>query len=430
MFTLNTCIPALLSYTWFILLCYSYHFFVTPIFFHEGFGSIILESKILEASIIILFLSFMLGRKVDRPSRAIIQVVFYTSMIPLLSYYCMADAETEYLYLMVFQFVLVFIFSQIHFPSSERFFKPIAGGQRIALYICYFFVILVLGRFLIFGGLSALNLDLMLVYDFREEAEEAYSSGLAAYYVSWTLKVFNIILIIDAIYRKSILRIIIFSFIQILFFGFSAHKAILFYPLVVLGSYLVFKLNKPLYAIFFALSTVILLSLSYYYYTGNIVLGSLFIRRTFFTPVFLNFFYYDFFKEHELVYWSNSIFSFFLTYPYDLPTAFLIGAELGSKELGANTGILATSYMHFGYFGIFLFPLIVAFLFRLLDSMHRTMPLWLLTGVTIIPFTTLYRSTDLLTGIMTHGLGVALLMLWLLNSERDWYDNFTGVWSR
>jgi hypothetical protein len=404
---------------WKVLLDYSYYVFVSPVFDYEGFVLSIDKLKLLESVFLVVLLSSMVPNSIKLPSDVIFHVVSLVVVIPILSFYGLADKPRDFTYLMFIQFLLVMYF--VWYLPKNMFARVgyIRNGYDLAVLISCTFIFITLLRFYLLGAFSYINFDFNYVYDLREKMHLSFIDGFAAYYVYWVAKVFNIIMLVLSIQARRRILFVLFSFIQILLFGLTTHKAILFYPLGVYGCYLLFKSKYKLSLLFLSLLITQIIPLIMYYLYEDLWAGSLFIRRTYFVPAFLNYSYFDFFSNNQLVYLSNSIFSFFLDYPYNLMPAPLIGEQLGSSDLWANTGILATSYMHFGYLGIVLFPFIVSYMIKFVDTFYGRMPLWFVTGLVLSPFLTLFSSSDLFSGILTHGLGISLLMLWLLSSKSN-----------
>ena len=143
----------------------------------------------------------------------------------------------------------------------------------------------------------------------------------------------------------------------------------------------------------------------------------MFIRRAFFVPAKLTFDYYDFFSSNPLVYWSSSITSSFIDYPYSTNTALLMGEYLGDSTTSANNSFLSTGYMHAGVPGMIFYGLFVGFLFRLVDALAKCrLPVWVSVSVIIIPSQALLTSSDLPTALLTQGFGISLFLLFLLRT--------------
>jgi hypothetical protein len=116
---------------------------------------------------------------------------------------------------------------------------------------------------------------------------------------------------------------------------------------------------------------------------------------------------------------SNSVLGGIINYPFDIPIPNVISQYLyGQDQTWVNTGFFATSYMHFGFIGIILFSIIVGFVFKLIDSIVKNrIPLWLGIAVMIVPINSLV-SADLPTALLTHGIGLGILFLWLISSKK------------
>ena len=146
-------------------------------------------------------------------------------------------------------------------------------------------------------------------------------------------------------------------------------------------------------------------------------LGSLLIRRLFFVPVFLNFTYIEFFANNNLVYWSNGILSSLIEYPYSLQPTFLIGEFVGSTDMSANTGFLANGYMHFGYLGIAIYTILSVLIFNVINILGKRNDKFLVMAITFLPIHALFIGSDLFTTLLTHGLMMAIIILYLFENK-------------
>ena len=204
---------------------------------------------------------------------------------------------------------------------------------------------------------------------------------------------------------------------HITWFGVSAHKSIVFYPILIIGVWFFFSRFRALSLIPIGLTALVILSCLIFTQLNYILPASLFIRRLFFVIANLSFDYYTFFDINEFVWWSNSITSFFIKYHYNMPPARLIGAFRDTQGW-ANDSFLATGFMHAGIVGVILYSIIVGLLLRISDSMvNRNSPTIIVILATVIPFTILFTSADLPTALLTHGLAMAFLMLYFLGSH-------------
>ena len=209
--------------------------------------------------------------------------------------------------------------------------------------------------------------------------------------------------------------------LHIFWFAVSNHKVVLFSPVLIVFVLLFFSKNKALSVMPLLLSIAILNCLLAWYIFDIKWMSDLLIRRTFFIPSFLGFAYYEFFSRNEFIYWSNTILSRFIDYPYHLSPAKLIGDYLG-KKAHPNNSFLSTGYMHAGILGVFFYSVFVGFLFKIIDKIcYKSMPVVLAVSFTIIPIILLITSADLLTALLTHGIGTVVIFLFILRSKKNFF---------
>jgi hypothetical protein len=146
------------------------------------------------------------------------------------------------------------------------------------------------------------------------------------------------------------------------------------------------------------------------------MLPSILLRRSFFVPAHLNYIYFEYFSDHEYLYWSNSVLKFFFDYPYDISATHVIGRYLGNSEMAANTGIFGSGYMHFGIIGIFIYVFIVSLLINLINQFN-SLPIWLINTIVLMPLLVLFSSSDLFTTLFTHGLLVSIFTLYMYSGK-------------
>ena len=155
-----------------------------------------------------------------------------------------------------------------------------------------------------------------------------------------------------------------------------------------------------------------------YIWFDSVLPASLFIRRVFFVVANNTFYYYEFFSSNAFVYWSNSITSSLIEYPYHIGPAKLIGQSRGT-DAHVNNTFLSTGFMHAGLLGVVFYAVLVGLLFKLIDSISaQGIPVWVAIAVLIVPSRSLLLSADLPTALLTHGVAVGVLILFLLRKKK------------
>ena len=85
----------------------------------------------------------------------------------------------------------------------------------------------------------------------------------------------------------------------------------------------------------------------------------------------------------------------------------------GSPQNNANTGIVGDAYMNFGFAGLALWGIILIIILKLVDSCSNRVDIRVGVAAIAMPTITLMNSA-LLTNLLTHGLLLSLLLLYLL----------------
>lgn len=344
---------------------------------------------------------------------------------PLSSMYGLSDQSLYTLLVSTVSIVAVFYLIRMKFMKVLRI-PIISSGTSIAFNVSIIMVAILIIWFLASGAVKNFNLDLTKVYEFRSENAELTNIGVLAYINTWTYKVFNIFLMAYALHRRRYGWVAISLVAQIFFFGIAAHKSVLFFPVLVFAVWYYFRRGTSLVIIPLALGLLVTLSLALSIYTDNSLIASLLIRRVFYVPALLTYQYFDYFSSHGHLFWSDSVMSWLLHYPYSQPFTQVIGDYFGSG-VNANNGYIASGYAQGGILGIVIYTFIVAFILKFLDVAGRMCgALWLAVALTVVPLRSLLMSSDLPTVVLTHGLFIAIILL-LLVRENSWTDDKVSI---
>ncbi len=299
-------------------------------------------------------------------------------------------------------------------PPPGAITRVIAGALLVAV------AAYVYGALLVTGGLNRLNFDLALVYEVRDELEFA-GFPLASYLIPWQAYVVNMALLAYFVHRGWKAAALFTLAAQLLLFGMTNYKSFLFAPVLVVGVLWMARSSLRLgWAILLGGALVVLTAWALYVLSEQALIPAIFVRRLFFVPAELHLWYYDFFSNpgHPFVTLSNSVLASVSLYPYDQPVPPLIGWTYTGTEVGANAGWMADAYAQFGFAGMGVFAVLLALLLRLLDGVSAGTSRQLATAVVAVPAMALVNS-GLLTVLLTHGFGLAVLLLWLIDDSRE-----------
>lgn len=398
-----------------VLIDLSYIYVISPKYAYSGFYLEINQLKVLESYVLLFIFSLLLKHKINKPSEFFILFLFSMLVVPILSIYSLQDSPREFLYMVLLSFIVIIIASKI----TQIKLPIIRKGDKFAIVISLATGILLFSWIIMRGGLSYLNFNLLKVYDFRRKAAELIFPGNLAYIMTWFGKVINPLLIAFSLWKKNNKMMLATIGIQVLFFAITAHKAMLFYPVLIVFTSIFGKKKYFGQMIPLGLAGVTVLSSIHYYITGNLILLSLFIRRVLFVTALNHYRYYDTFKELGFIYLSNKTwFPKIIEYPFELPIPQVISLIYnGHPNTWVNTGFLATGYINFGLVGMLIYSFIVGLIFRFIDYIAKNyLPSWLCIAIMIVPINSLI-SSDLFTALLTHGILLAMIMLWLMGSS-------------
>jgi O-antigen polymerase len=143
-------------------------------------------------------------------------------------------------------------------------------------------------------------------------------------------------------------------------------------------------------------------------------LTSLFVRRLVFLPGQLTGMFFDFFSHNRHALLGHSVLKGFVSYPYSLEPPYLIGETyFGHDTMAADANLWGDGFANFGYFGMFGATLLLGCWMWLVDSctINRSRQLvMLMLGIPAV----VLANCGLLTSIGNQGLGLTLLLIYLL----------------
>jgi hypothetical protein len=389
------------------LLEYSYIHFVSEIFAYSGFTYSFMFEKYIFGWVVFLLGYLLLYSKSKIILFNIYLILFMLYLLPNIIYYSLTDQNTAYFIAIIFPYIITLFLTTksnlVKIPSLKK------GKPFILILSLILSIVVIVHYIIISGGNMVLNFN--DVYIFRGEYGALESSGIYGYLNSWVGKIFAVFLFAWSLERKkNILIILSFSLILMLFI-FSGHKSMLGGLIVVPFFYIIsYKIKKP--ATFIIIGFILLIAGALY--SNNLMFSSITIRRLLFLPARINFLYFELFSSSDMVYWSNSILKLFLDYPYGSEAiTHVVGAYDGHPNAGYNTGFAASGYMQAGYWGVLIYTVIVSIFVNIINTLSKKHEENITASIIVIPFLTLFTSSDMLTSFLTHGFLIAVIVLWL-----------------
>ncbi|WP_019143181.1 hypothetical protein [Noviherbaspirillum massiliense] len=402
----------------FMALVFGYESFIVPLYGYEGY---VFQPNIANgyaAVVAIAMLSFITPATFKKPSTLFFHLTLVFVVIPMLVLFYAEGKDWEYPAQVVAAYifsVLLLRFIKVNPPSFS--YPPKYTLQRMLLLM----VLVYLGSIFAMGGGAYLNFDLTKVYDFRTDAANNLPGVFGYISPPMGKVVVPIGLVLSLIYKRYA-SAFLYLISAVLIFGLTANKAPLFNPFLVLFIYLISSSKNLTVKFNVGILIVILLSIGDFWMAVNQDnsngsfgwVGSLMLARMFFLPPEINYMYYDFFSNHEWVFFSDSKITLgLLNYPYPLDAPHLIGRYYFNSDItSANTGWIGSGYMHAGFAGMLAYAALTAVIFKYVDACaRRSGELGLVTASIVIPIFSLVTASDLPTTILTHGLWANMILI-------------------
>ncbi|SER69458.1 hypothetical protein SAMN04487944_10882 [Gracilibacillus ureilyticus] len=398
------------------LLEYGYLTFVHPLFEYSGFNVDVNGIKMLESYLVVILLSFLLAKldDYDKPSKIVVYILYLNLYLPISSLYWLENHSRMYFWVISASILLLYLIISKFKPINNFQLKE---GSNLAISILIGISLFVYGYLIAAGGLTRINLNLLDVYSTRQGYVNS-SNTLITYLLPWQAHVINLTSLTYGLLKKRKSIIFITLFLQVFLFSMTNFKSFLFAPLVVLALHFLTKKGyKNGLLMFMSILLSIFMSSMFFLYkiTGDILMLSIFLRRLFFAPSNLHFVYYEYFNQADKYMLSHSILSRVTENPYGLTPVRLIARDVYGEDFSPNVGIFADAFLNFGFFGIFIFLIILGFVLVLLDSLARPAPFILAASIMAIPSMSLVNSA-MFTSFATHGILFAIFVTWLTTS--------------
>lgn len=395
------------------ILEYAYITFTSKYFEYAGFVTDISIFKYTLGWLIYLIGYKLLFKKRNLFIFEIYYVIFLVYVLPNIIFYSLSNQNTFYFLILTLPYFIIIASSNgsdIFKINSYKWSKP------MILLISFLSILLVLMNYLI-ATEGEMVWSFYDVYDFRTKFAEESSISIFAYLNGWASKIFSVVILAWAVYKKKIFLSLLFIVLILLLFAFSGHKSVLQSLFLIPLFYLMNKSKNSANVITLSFISLIIVSIFLAMVQDINMISSLILRRLLFVPANLNFVYLDFFSNNPNIYWSNSIMKSFIAYPYDgLKTSEVIGEYIG-KDMAANTGFIACGFMHAGLIGVSIYTIFAIIIFKFINLFSNKIEKYFLQAIIFIPIFTMFVSADLLTTLLTHGLIIGIFVLWMYDNK-------------
>jgi hypothetical protein len=265
------------------------------------------------------------------------------------------------------------------------------------------------------GGLERISFDLTKVYDVREEYVERLAP-FVGYLVPWQGYVLNPALLLVGFRRRSLLTILTGITLEVLLFGMTGYRAFLFIPPLLLVFYIIGPRRNLLAIALGGILATIGLALVLYAWLDLPLIPQLLVDRVVIVQAEIHYWYYDYFgvHAHAPLQLSQSLLAAIAPGGhYRTPVAEVIGWQYMGSADSPNVGVFGDAFANFGFAGCAVYALLFGMLLKAVDAAGRFTDVRVASALLAMPAFELI-NVGLLTTLLTQGLGLTIVVLWVL----------------
>lgn len=309
----------------------------------------------------------------------------------------------------------------VSYIASAAKFTPLripvpANGRTFATMICALSLLYFLALSAATGTLFRMNFNLDLIYILRGEAENVLDVGILGYLNLWTQKVLTPFLLAIGLSRRSWWMIILATMMHVVYFGVTQHRMHLFVPALVVLVWYVYKRGFSFATGFLIIGLGVAMSTTLAIFSGLEFVGAVMLRRAFFVGASVTDSWVNFFLERPKVFFSDNLLSSVVVNDYTgVPLPYYLGDYFQpGLDLAFNAGLVATGYAQLGVIGVAFYALILGLFLRSVNALIRSgVPVFMPAAIIFLPLRIAWVDSDLFTALLSHGLIVSLVMVWL-----------------
>lgn len=396
------------------LFAYSYREYISEQYAYLGFEYIDDPDRFLVGIVTTLAFSVFFAFVNRKASHLFLNLHFVFPILPATILYSVGNGPEPYFVASISFFALICMLVVIPIRLPTLSMVPMETLMWVLMVFCALYIVAIISL----GGLRFVNLDILAVYEFRRDAADNLP-GIFGYLSPIVTKAVIPVAFAIAIYKKHWISVGLLTATSVFIFAVTSSKMPLFVPFAIAGFY--FLISRPWRMIAIVLAHMLVVAVSLFsplVGDQDRLFGAFTLRRVYFIPALIDNKYFEFFSVNAFVRWADSRITFGLIQnPYDLSPPRIIGSNYFLAETHANTGWLGSGYSNLGYWGMFIYALIIAFLIKYTDSIARKTDIGFASAVFMIPFLTLFTSTDLPAMFLTHGLLFLLVLVTIFKKE-------------
>jgi hypothetical protein len=404
-----------------VVFVFIYKLVIVPIWGYEGFRYRAALPHAAAGWVLAALPSLWMPIQLRRPSQVVYWLLYLLVLVPscLVPIYALDDQSSGPVLLAT---CLVVVFAL----TSLIYRLPLLPLKRIHLESYEFSVMLALLSIACYAlMISSFGLHFHFVsfedtYSVRAQFQDELTQGsaLVAYAIGWQAWVINPFVMAMGLKSRRMSWILAGAAGQFAIYSITAFRSMLFSAGLLLYILWVMRSTKAFGSRLALTWTAIFAGtgISLFFGYGLMAEALVGVRMTA-LPGLLTGYYYEFFSSHPQAHLGHSILSSLVDYPYAAEPPYLIGARyFHSASNDANANIWADAYANFGYAGIVLFTILFAILLWFYDSIAAgSRNTWVATLAIALPAFALANG-GLLTSLLTNGVALAMLLVYLMPS--------------
>jgi O-antigen polymerase len=401
----------------------AYNIVIVPVWRYAGFQSIATPARAFCGAMIATVPALWMPVALRRPSQILYWLLYLLVVVPvcIVPIYALRDQSSGPL---LFAACIVAMLAL----AGTIYGLPLLRLPRLQLNNPEFMVVLALlsaiSYVLILAtfGLRFRYVPLSEVYIVRSQFEETLSrsSPLVAYAVCWQMYVLNPMLMALGFTSRRLLPALAGLAGQFAIYSIAGFRDVLFSAAFLLYLLWAMRPHKPFGTrLAFTWTSIFAGAAALEFFGCSRTLAALVGERMTGMPGLLTGYYYEFFSSHPKALLGHSILKSLVDYPYALEPRRMIGfVYFHDTGMSANANLWADAYANFGYAGIICFTCLLALVLWLYDSTAAGRNLYVAALVIALPAFAVANS-GLLTSLLTHGIGLAMLLMYLMPASLD-----------
>ena len=335
-------------------------------------------------------------------------------VVPTLVIFCFKSIGFDYLFYFMYSAVVIFFALRFAMLTNLRLTYLDFGNQiNCILLLTFLLGLLIISR----TDISTVaSFEISNLYSLREKASDVQIPGF--HYLHHLLSKFAVPFCLwVAIIRRSYLLFSIFILLGLLLFVATWQRASLAFPLMAIAVYVCYPYMRDnfLRGLVIVLLMTMLLSYALLQSESLSLLGDILTRRLLFLPAELGNEYFQYFTRSGFTFfWNSKITLGLVDVGYEREAASLISDHVGMYGGHANTGVVGAAYQQLWILGIIVYSAILGVTACVVTAFAKAIG----DGRFVVSILASYilwifASSDLPPILLTHGLLVAMLVMYL-----------------